>query len=72
MHLILLRTLLPRLAANRAVILVIRHIGVALLAGVGARIGGDIYDAVKKRADKSPPKPPEASAVAAQEEAPSS
>lgn len=56
---------MPRLAANRFVIVVIRHTGIALLAGIGARLGGDLYDAFKKRVQKSPPESQEDSAAKA-------
>ena len=65
MHIVLLRTLLPRLATNRLVIVVIRHTGVALLAGIGARLGGDLYEAFKKLVQKSPPETQEDSAAKA-------
>lgn len=63
MHIVLLRTLLPRLASNRLVIVVIRHTGVALLAGIGARLGSDLYDAFKRRVEKPPPESQEESAA---------
>jgi hypothetical protein len=44
---------------------VIRHTGVALLAGIGARLGGDLYDVFKKRVRESPAESPEDTAAKA-------
>jgi hypothetical protein len=49
---VLVRTLGPRIVASPVTYFIIRHAGVALIAGMGARLGGDVYEALKKRALK--------------------